>query len=76
MAEVLAGTGNAMGLLPLGTGNLLARNLGIEIADPVRAVREVLEGTETKIDVVGAELDHDGQEHMFLVAAGRRRIAR
>ncbi|WP_207345124.1 diacylglycerol kinase family protein [Arthrobacter sp. E3] len=70
VAEVLAGTGTAMGLLPLGTGNLLARNLGIDVADPVRAVRQVLEGTETKIDVVRAEIDHDGQEHMFLVAAG------
>ena len=28
VAEVLAGTGTAMGLIPAGTGNLLARTIG------------------------------------------------
>lgn len=70
VAEVLAGADVAMGLVPLGTGNLLARNLGIDVADPVSAARGVLEGTETKIDVVRAVTDHAEQEHVFLVAAG------
>lgn len=70
VAEVLAGTDTAMGLLPLGTGNLLARNLGIDVVDPVRAARGVLDGTETKIDVINAVIDHAEQEQMFLVAAG------
>lgn len=70
VAEVLAGTDTAMGLLPLGTGNLLARNLGIDVLDPLRAARGVLEGSETKIDVVKVAVDHAEQEQMFLVAAG------
>ena len=37
VAEVLAGTGTPMGLVPLGTGNLLARNVGVDITDPVGA---------------------------------------
>ena len=47
-----------MGLVPLGTGNLLARNLGIDITDPVAASYDVLSGTDTKVDVVKATLDH------------------
>ena len=70
VAEVLAGTDTAMGLVPLGTGNLLARNQGIVVVDPVRAARSVLEGTKTKIDVINAVVDHADQEHMCLVAAG------
>lgn len=70
VAEVLAGTGTAMGLVPLGTGNLLARNLGIDVADPLQALKDVLAGTETTIDVVKAVLDHGKHEQLFLVAAG------
>ena len=70
VAEVLAGTDVAMGLVPLGTGNLLARNLGIDLADPISAARDVLEGTETKIDVIKAVVDHADHEQIFLVAAG------
>ena len=70
VAEVLAGTEVAMGLVPLGTGNLLARNLGIDLADPISAARDVLEGTETKIDVIKAVVDHADHEQIFLVAAG------
>ena len=47
VAEVLAGTGTPMGLVPLGTGNLLARNLGIDITDPVAASYDVLSGTDS-----------------------------
>ena len=46
VAEVLAGTGTPMGLVPLGTGNLLARNLGVDITDPVSACYDVLNGSE------------------------------
>ncbi len=70
VAEVLAGTETAMGLMPLGTGNLLARNLGIDITDPLRAGADVLNGTETRIDVVRASVDHAADEQLFLVAAG------
>ena len=70
VAEVLAGTGTPMGLVPLGTGNLLARNLGVDITDPVAASYDVLSGTDTKVDVVKARLDHAEEEHIFLVMAG------
>lgn len=70
VAEVLAGTGTPMGLVPLGTGNLLARNLGVDITDPVASSYDVLSGTDTKVDVVKARLDHAEEEHIFLVMAG------
>lgn len=70
VAEVLAGTGMAMGLVPLGTGNLLARNLGIEVADPLQAARGAIGGSDHKIDVVRAVIDHGKREQLFLVAAG------
>lgn len=70
VAEVLAGTDTAMGLVPLGTGNLLARNLSLDVEDPLSAAQGVLDGAETKIDVVRAVVDHAEQEHLFLVAAG------
>lgn len=38
VAGVLAGTDTPMGLVPLGTGNLLARNLGIDVLDPLGAL--------------------------------------
>ncbi|MEC5190737.1 MULTISPECIES: diacylglycerol/lipid kinase family protein [unclassified Arthrobacter] len=70
VAEVLAGTGTPMGLVPLGTGNLLARNLGVDITDPVSACFDVLNGSERAIDVVKATLNHSNEKQVFLVMAG------
>ncbi|WP_349361585.1 bifunctional phosphatase PAP2/diacylglycerol kinase family protein [Arthrobacter antibioticus] len=70
VADVLAGSKTPMGVVPLGTGNLLARNLGINIKDPLAAAQDVLHGTVTSIDIVRAVLDHGREEHLFLVAAG------
>jgi len=70
VAEVLAGTGTPIGLVPLGTGNLLARNLGVDISDPVSACFDVLNGSEQSMDVVTARLDGSQQEQVFLVMAG------
>ncbi len=70
VAEVLAGTDTAMGLVPLGTGNLLARNLGVNISDPLGAASDVLTGSVSKIDVVKAVIDHGKRTRLFLVAAG------
>ncbi len=69
-ADVLAGTGTPLGLMPLGTGNLLARNLGIDITDPLAAVQGVLTGTARKVDVITAVLDHSDEPQRFLVMAG------
>jgi diacylglycerol kinase (ATP) len=70
IADVLAGTGTPMGLVPLGTGNLLARNLGVDISDPISACYDVLNGTEKSVDVVKASVNRSGEAQVFLVMAG------
>jgi len=51
VAEALAHTGVPMGLVPVGTGNLLARNLDIPISDPLAAFQLALDGMDRTIDV-------------------------
>lgn len=70
VAGVLTGTDTPMGLMPLGTGNLLARNVGIIINNPLAAARDVLSGNVEAIDVAKAVVDHSGKTEIFLVAAG------
>lgn len=70
VAEALAGTGTPMGIVPLGTGNLLARNLGLNVNDPTKAAQAALAGTNSSIDVVWATVNHADQEQLFLVMAG------
>ncbi|MFL6181022.1 MAG: diacylglycerol/lipid kinase family protein, partial [Actinomycetes bacterium] len=48
--DVLAGSGVPMAVLPAGTGNLFARNLGIPI-DLDKAVRVGLGGSVSSVDV-------------------------
>lgn len=68
VAQVLAGTDTPMALLPLGTGNLLARNLGMDVTDYDGAMAGALGGTTRTIDVVRARQGDD--EQVFLVMAG------
>ncbi|MGW6685430.1 diacylglycerol kinase family protein [Streptomyces sp. NPDC054961] len=49
-ADVLAGTRTPLAVVPCGTGNLLARNLGLPM-DPVTALDESLSGDSYGIDV-------------------------
>lgn len=51
VAEGLAGTGVAMGLVPQGTGNLLARNLDLPLGDVDALLRIALTGQDRPIDV-------------------------
>ncbi|MFJ6158387.1 diacylglycerol/lipid kinase family protein [Pseudarthrobacter sp. NPDC092184] len=70
VAEVLSGGDVPMGLLPLGTGNLLARNLGMDVTDYDGAMAGALTGIERKIDVVRARRSDPDMEQLFLVMAG------
>jgi diacylglycerol kinase family enzyme/membrane-associated phospholipid phosphatase len=64
----LAGTGTAVGIIPTGTGNLLARNLGLPMGVEA-ALAVVLDGVDRPVDVVRVE--GDGlPESRFVVMAG------
>ncbi|MFG3491485.1 diacylglycerol kinase family protein [Streptomyces sp. NPDC047972] len=67
-ADVVAGTGIALAVVPCGTGNLLARNLGLPL-DPATALAEALDGDCFGIDV--GRVSGDGIEPArFTVMAG------
>ena len=70
VAAELAGTDTPLGLLPLGTGNLLARNLDIPIDNPAAAVTSALTGANRGIDVVQVTLDRAQKSEICLVMAG------
>ncbi|MFJ6793656.1 diacylglycerol kinase family protein [Streptomyces sp. NPDC091268] len=67
-AEVLAGTGIPLAVVPCGTGNLLARNLRLP-SDPATALEAALAGEPARIDV--GRVRGDGLEPArFTVMAG------
>ncbi|WP_058234683.1 diacylglycerol/lipid kinase family protein [Devriesea agamarum] len=76
VASALAGTDVAMALIPSGTGNLLARNLGIPLDDPEEAAYIALTGTQRTIDVGWLRYGSSraqaetATEDIFLVIAG------
>ena len=51
VAAGMAGTGAQMGIIPLGTANLAARNLGIPVGDPRAAARVAARGVELPTDL-------------------------
>lgn len=69
VASVLRGTSVPLALLPSGTGNLLARNLGIPLHSVEAALEVALLGQDRSIDVGLATFD-DGEEHVFVVMSG------
>lgn len=72
-AEMLAGTGVPLTLIPVGTANNFARELGVPLKDVSAAVSIAFTGIDRPIDVGLAELDHvDGRtsQLVFLAMAG------
>lgn len=51
VASVLAGTDTRMGIIPAGTGNLLARNLELPLENPSAAMAAALTGEDRQVDV-------------------------
>jgi YegS/Rv2252/BmrU family lipid kinase len=65
----LAGTGISIGIIPAGTGNLLARNLGIPLYFQA-AVEVALMGQDRAIDMVKVSGDGIAKDETFMVMAG------
>jgi diacylglycerol kinase (ATP) len=73
VAEGLRNSGAALGLLPSGTGNLLARNLDMGVPNTEKALAIIFAGKDRVIDLGLAAItraDGEVQEHVFLVMAG------
>jgi YegS/Rv2252/BmrU family lipid kinase len=68
VADGLAHTGIPMGLVPAGTGNLLARNLDLPLEE-VEAIEVALGGQVRRMDLVRITVDDRAPEH-FAVMAG------
>lgn len=73
VAKVLADSGASLGILPLGTGNLLARNLNLPITDMDQCIDIAVRGRAREIDTVAIRLKRpDGADlrSVFTVIAG------
>ncbi|NMM97244.1 diacylglycerol/lipid kinase family protein [Bifidobacterium olomucense] len=73
VASAVSGTGHALGIIPIGTGNLFARNMGIPV-DDVDAALTVATSHGSRLVDMGrlTLLDHpeDDHGHAFLIIAG------
>ncbi|GAA2224044.1 diacylglycerol kinase family protein [Herbiconiux moechotypicola] len=73
VAEELRDAGVPLGLLPSGTGNLLARNLDLTLDDTATALETAFRGDDRAIDLGLIRIRHpDGTvgQHAYLVMAG------
>ncbi|HZK60040.1 MAG TPA: diacylglycerol kinase family protein [Cryobacterium sp.] len=72
-AESLRGSGVSLAIVPSGTGNLLARNLGLPLTSPDAAAAIAFTGVDRPVDLGIASITTDDGEtvdHVFLVMAG------
>lgn len=73
VASALSGTGHALGIVPIGTGNLFARNMGIPV-DDVDAALTVATSHGSKLVDMGRLMILDDEKedhaHAFLIIAG------
>jgi diacylglycerol kinase family enzyme len=68
ICDGLAGTGIPFGIIPAGTGNLLARNIGIPM-DEGAALDVAFDGVDKAVDLIRLTVDDQPPEH-FAVMAG------
>jgi diacylglycerol kinase (ATP) len=72
-AESLRDSGVSLAIVPSGTGNLLARNLGLPLASPDAAAAIAFTGVDRPVDLGIASIttdDGESVDHVFLVMAG------
>lgn len=73
VASAVSGTGHALGIIPIGTGNLFARNMGVPV-DDIDAALTVATSHGSRLVDMGrlTLLDHpeDDHGHTFLIIAG------
>ncbi|SDB80914.1 Diacylglycerol kinase family enzyme [Raineyella antarctica] len=67
IAGGLAGTGIPFAVVAAGTGNLLARNMGIPL-DEVRALDVAFDGADRRIDLVRVDADDNPPEYFCAMA--------
>ena len=75
VATGVAHSGASMGIVPMGTGNIFARNVDIPLNDPHAALRLAIDGEDHTVDVGWLDITKPGMEgspasHLFLVIAG------
>ena len=72
-ASAMAGSGHAFGIIPIGTGNLFARNMGIPVDDLDMALQVATSHGSRQVDMGRMRLldsDEPDRGHAFLIIAG------
>lgn len=72
-ASAVAGTDRPFGIIPIGTGNLFARNMGLPIGDTEAALLVATSHGSRRVDIGRMQLldsDEPDRKHAFLIIAG------